>query len=78
MKEKTRENVLEVISEQLDMEPGKLVLDKPLVEQGVDSLGAIEVVLAVEEAFDCTVPDDEDPGKLSPADLLRYAGVTCA
>ncbi len=49
--------VIEVITRQQRLEPGRVTLDSTFEELAIDSLAATELLFEFEEAFDITVPD---------------------
>merc|ERR1711963_406451 len=55
----TMEKVADVVSDQLDVDKSKVVRDATLTELGADSLDIVESVMALEEAFDVELPDEE-------------------
>merc|ERR1719195_1095443 len=55
----TMEKVADVVSDQLDVDKSKVVREATLTELGADSLDIVESVMALEEAFDVELPDDE-------------------
>ena len=50
------ETVVKIIAEQAILEPSDVTLDSTLEELGIDSLGLIESIFALEERFDITIP----------------------
>ena len=50
------ERVTEIIAEQALMDPSELSLDSRLADLGIDSLGLVECIFGIEEAFGVTVP----------------------
>lgn len=48
--------VIAIIADQAMLEPSDVSLDSTLADLGVDSLGLVESIFAIEEAFDITVP----------------------
>lgn len=48
--------VIRIIAEQAVLDPSEVRLDASPEDLGVDSLGLVEAVFAIEEAFDITVP----------------------
>jgi acyl carrier protein len=53
------EKVKEIIVEQLSVKPEDVKLNASFVEDlGADSLDTVELVMALEEAFDIEIPDD--------------------
>jgi len=48
--------VIEIIAEQAMLQPSDISLDATLEDLGIDSLGLVEAVFAIEETFDVQVP----------------------
>lgn len=48
--------VVEIIAEQAVLEVGDVSMDSTPEELGIDSLGLVESIFAIEEAFDIEVP----------------------
>ncbi|MGZ9810413.1 acyl carrier protein [Pseudoroseicyclus sp. H15] len=58
-----RDKVIAIIAEQAVLEPQDISEDQSLDELGIDSLGLVESIFAIEEAFDISVPfNANDPG----------------
>ena len=51
-----RDKVIEIVAEQAVLEPSDVKMDNTLEELGIDSLGLVESIFAIEEAFDISVP----------------------
>ncbi|WP_417607351.1 acyl carrier protein [Primorskyibacter flagellatus] len=51
-----RDKVIEIVAEQAVLEPSDVTMDSTLEELGIDSLGLVESIFAIEEAFDISVP----------------------
>lgn len=59
-KESVKDRVLGIIADQLDLDQSEIKLDSSFVDDlGADSLDTVELVLALEEAFEVSIPDDE-------------------
>ena len=53
------EKVIDIISEQLSVEKDKVVGNASFVDDlGADSLDLVELIMAMEEAFDIEIPDE--------------------
>lgn len=50
------QQVIEIIAEQAMLDPSDVTLDSTLEDLGIDSLGLVESIFAIEEAFDISVP----------------------
>mmetsp|Transcript_150614 Transcript_150614/g.419844 ORF Transcript_150614/g.419844 Transcript_150614/m.419844 type:complete len:143 (+) Transcript_150614:67-495(+) len=55
----TMGKVADVVAEQLGVEKEKVTREATLTELGADSLDIVESVMALEEAFDIELPDEE-------------------
>jgi acyl carrier protein len=54
------ERVKKIIVEQLGVPEEKIVASSSFVDDlGADSLDTVELVMALEEEFDCEIPDDQ-------------------
>ena len=54
------ERVKKIIIEQLGVESDKVTNDASFVEDlGADSLDTVELVMALEEEFECEIPDED-------------------
>lgn len=52
----TRERVIAIIAEQALLEPSDVREELTLADLGIDSLGVVESIFAIEEAFDISIP----------------------
>ena len=70
--------VIEIIATQAMLEPSDLTRDSRLADLGVDSLGLVESIFAIEEAFDISVPfNANEPGK-SEFDISTVGSIIAA
>ena len=59
-----QEQVIAILAEQAVLEPHDVTLDSTLESLGIDSLGLVESIFAIEEAFDIQVPfNANNPGE---------------
>lgn len=59
-----RDKVIEIIAEQAVLEPADVTMDSTLEDLGIDSLGLVESIFAIEEEFDISVPfNANDPSE---------------
>lgn len=67
------EQIKTVIAQQLDMSPDSIENDKDIMDYyGADSLDAVDILLALEEAFGMTVPDEEAIELRTVQDIINY------
>lgn len=50
------DKVIDIIAEQALLEPSDVTKDSSLDELGIDSLGLVECIFAIEEEFDISIP----------------------
>ena len=66
-----RPQVKGIIAEQLGVELDSVVPGASFTEDlGADSLDAVELIMAIEEAFDIEIPDEEAETMTTPADCV--------
>ncbi len=67
--------VIRIISEQALIEPGDVSRDQSLADLGIDSLGLVESIFAIEEAFDIEVPFNANDPATSDFDISSVQAV---
>jgi len=71
MSDKVEDQLTSLIAEQLGVDKEKVVPDASFTEDlGADSLDAVELIMAIEEAFDIEIPDDEAEKMTTPGDCV--------
>jgi len=66
MTDSVQDRVIAIIAEQAVLEPGRVTPESGLKDLGIDSLGVVEAIFSIEEAFDVKVPfnaNDPDSGE---------------
>ena len=54
------QRVKKIVAEQLGVSEAEVKIDSSFVDDlGADSLDTVELVMALEEEFDCEIPDEE-------------------
>ena len=67
------EKIAEIIVEQLGCDPSEVTMDSRIIEDlGADSLDVVEMLMAVEDTFGVTVPDEEIPSLRTIRDFISY------
>lgn len=62
-----------LMAEQLGVEPGEIKPDSNLLEDlGADSLDVVEMVMAIEDAFDIEIEDSDAEAMRTVADIEAY------
>ena len=64
VKENVRDRVVAILAEQAVLAPSEVRPEATLQDLGIDSLGLVEAIFAIEEAFDVEVPfNANEPGR---------------
>lgn len=67
------QQIRELVSEQLGVDPAVLNSDANILEDlGADSLDVVELVMAIEEAFDIEIPDEDAESMRTVGDVEKY------
>ncbi len=72
------EKVIEIIAEQAMLEPSDVSAETKLAEIGIDSLGVVESIFAIEEAFDISVPFNANEPEKSEFDISTVSSIAHA
>jgi acyl carrier protein len=73
-----KDKVIAIIADQAMLDPSDIALDNTLGDLGIDSLGLVESIFAIEESFDITVPfNANDPGA-GDFDISSVAAIIAA
>lgn len=70
-----QKKVIAIIAEQAVLEPIDVGLTSTLEELGIDSLGLVESIFAIEEAFDITVPFNANAPTEGDFDISSVASI---
>ena len=70
-----QDRVIAIIAEQAVLEPSDVTLDSTLADLGIDSLGLVESIFAIEEEFDISVPFNANEPTKSDFDISNVAAI---
>lgn len=70
-----QDQVIRIIAEQALLEPEDVKLDSSLEDLGIDSMGLVESIFAIEEAFDISVPFNANNPTESDFDISTVASI---
>ncbi|WP_442852266.1 acyl carrier protein [Roseobacter sp. CCS2] len=73
-----KDQVIAIIADQAMVEPGDIAMDNTLEDIGIDSLGLVESIFAIEEAFDINVPFNANDPQASDFDISSIAAIVAA
>jgi acyl carrier protein len=78
MTQSVRDRVISIIAEQAMLEESDIKLDSSPQELGIDSLGLVESIFAIEEEFDIQVPFNANEPEKSDFDISSVATIVSA
>jgi len=70
-----QDKVITIIAEQAVLEPSDVTPDSTLEDLGIDSLGLVESIFAIEEEFDITIPFNANDPSESDFDISNVAAI---
>ena len=76
--EQVRDKVVTILAEQAMLDPAGIRMDATLQELGIDSLGLVETIFSIEEAFDIQVPFNANEPEKSEFDISTVASIVAA
>lgn len=73
-----RDRVIGIIAEQAMLDRAEVTPDKTLDDLGIDSLGLVESIFAIEEEFDISVPFNANAPQESDFDISNVGAIVRA
>ena len=73
-----RDQVISIIAEQAVLQPSDIKPDATMEDLGIDSLGLVEAIFAIEEAFDISVPFNANDPSESGFDISNVEAIISA
>ncbi|MFN7270034.1 MAG: acyl carrier protein [Cereibacter sp.] len=78
MAQTVKDRVVAIIAEQAVLDPSDIRPEATLESLGIDSLGLVESIFAIEEAFDISVPFNANDRAESEFDISTVASIVAA
>ncbi len=73
--ENIEQRVKKIVAEQLGVNESEIKTDSSFVDDlGADSLDTVELVMALEEEFECEIPDEDAEKITSVQQAIDYVG----
>ncbi|MFQ3184124.1 MAG: acyl carrier protein [Alteromonas macleodii] len=67
--------VIEIVAQQALLQPSDVTIEHTLEDLGIDSLGLVESIFAIEEAFDITVPFNANDPRSGDFDITSVGSI---
>ena len=71
----TQERVIAILAEQAVLDPSDVTPDSTLEDLGIDGLGLVESIFAIEEEFDISVPFNANEPEAGDFDISNVAAI---
>lgn len=78
MTDSVRDRIIAIIAEQALVDPADITPETTPEALGIDSLGMVESIFAIEEAFDITVPFNANEPEKSEFDISSLGAIIAA
>ena len=73
MSDNIEQKIIKTVAETLRIDESTISPDSKFVDDlGADSLDLVELMMAIEAAFECDIPDDKASKITSVADAVKY------
>ncbi|MCI8755717.1 MAG: acyl carrier protein [Oscillospiraceae bacterium] len=67
------EKVRDILVDQLDVDEDTVTMEASITaDLGADSLDVVDLVMSLEEEFECEIPDDEIENIKTVGDVVKY------
>lgn len=73
-----RDRIVAIVAEQAMLDPSQITMDATPTDLGIDSLGLVESIFAIEEAFDISVPFNANEPEKSNFDISSVGAIVAA
>lgn len=73
-----RDRIVAIIAEQAMLDPAQITPQATPAELGIDSLGLVESIFAIEEAFDISIPFNANEPDKSDFDISSMGAIIAA
>ena len=70
-----QDKVIAIIAEQAVLEPSDVTLTSTLEDLGIDSLGLVESIFAIEEEFDISIPFNANEPNAGDFDITNVQAI---
>lgn len=78
MTDQIRNRITAIIAEQAMLEPDQITDESTPADLGIDSLGLVESIFAIEEAFDISIPFNANEPEKSDFDISTMGSIVAA
>ena len=73
-----RDRIVAIIADQAMLDPSEISVEATPADLGIDSLGLVESIFAIEEAFDISIPFNANEPEKSDFDISNMGAIIAA
>ena len=78
MSDSVHDRIVAIIAEQAMLDPAQITPEATPADLGIDSLGLVESIFAIEEAFDISIPFNANEPDKSDFDISSMGAIIAA
>ncbi|MGC8202481.1 acyl carrier protein [Aliiroseovarius sp. PTFE2010] len=78
MVQSVKDQVIAILAEQAVLDPSDVTVDQTLEDIGIDSMGVVESIFAIEETFDISVPFNANEPEAGEFDISSVGSIVAA
>ena len=78
MSKSVQDRVIAIVAEQAMLDPDEITLGSTPADLGIDNLGLVESIFAIEEAFDISIPFNANEPAQSDFDISSMGAIIAA
>ena len=78
MSQSVHDRIIAIVAEQAMLDPEQITVRSTPAELGIDSLGLVESIFAIEEAFDISIPFNANEPDQSDFDISSMGSIIAA
>ena len=78
MSDSVHDRIVAIIAEQAMLDPAQITPEATPADLGIDSLGLVESIFAIEEAFDISIPFNANEPEKSDFDISNMGAIIAA
>lgn len=71
----TKDQVIAILADQAFLDPSDVSIDSTLEQLGIDSMGVVESIFVIEEAFNISIPFNANQPGISGFDITSVASI---
>ena len=75
MNERVKEKTIEILANQSQLKISEITMESTLENLGIDSVGVVEIIFAIEEEFEITIPYNANETSFQNLDFSKVSSI---